>query len=438
MAFDVPLRDRTLVAGVRTLEGGSSLTIALADGGAVTVRRRWRPIDLLHADAVPFDEARAALVESFLEGCEQATADATEVGITLSGGMDSRCLLAAAVHLGRRVRSYHMSEPGGRADVYSRRMAASCGVPHQAYAAGPDLARQYYRRLRMLIALHEGMSFEPEIEVSWLRDQVPAGTVMLHGGYAELSKLGDLRRFHLTARLARTPAAALAAALWPRWEGPFGIRLRAFAPAVATELRRLARASFDDRIAELVDGGARDAAEVVQLCYLHEQVKVEKYSGHMWNDRLPTRFPFSHPRYVDVLLRVPARERVQQAFQIHLLRQLRPDLYAVPDANTGVRVDAPRALQFVVRAITKIRRDVLRSRAVHEHADVSGWLGGVTPPIADVLSSGTDPAWYDAGGLARVVADAHRDRRVGEAFQSLLVLELWREYLGLRAPLACA
>jgi len=436
MAFDVPLRDHTLLSGMRSLEGGMRLVIDLNGRRPVEARRMWNPATALHAERVAFDDVKDELLATFLEGVAQATDGIGAVGVTLSGGMDSRCLLAAALHLGRSVRTYHMSDPGGRADRYARRMAEMYGVPHAAYAAGPELAQEYYPRLRMSVARHEGMSFEPETEVSWLRDQVPAASVMLHGGYAELSKLGDLRRFYLTDRIRRAPVASLADLLWPRWQTTFDIRLRAFAPELRDDLRERARVAFERRIADIAVADKRlTAEEIVQICYLHEQVKVEKFSGHMWNQRVATRFPFSYPRYVDLLLRVRPEDRIRQTFQIHMLHALAPRLYRVPDANTGVRVDAPRALQLFVRAVTKIRRDVLRSRTVGEHADVRGWMGTVTPPPADVLLHDLDDRLYDPAGVKQLVAEAGRSWRIGEAFQALLILELWRESVGLRERL---
>jgi hypothetical protein len=118
-----------------------------------------------------------------------------------------------------------------------------------------------------------------------------------------------------------------------------------------------------------------------------------------------------------------------------MLHELAPRLYRVPDANTGVRVDAPRALQLFVRAVSKIRRDVLRSRTVGEHADVRGWMGTVTPPPADVLLHDLDDRLYDPAGVKQLVAEAGRSWRIGEAFQALLILELWRESVGLRERL---
>jgi asparagine synthase (glutamine-hydrolysing) len=400
------------------------------------VERTWRAEDAVSADPLPFADAKDALLAAFLEGCARATADADDVAITLSGGMDSRCLLAAALTLGKPVRSVHMSDPGGRADVYARRMAAACGVPHQAYAPSPALAREYYTRLARLVARHEGMVLEPETEVSWLRDQMAPDAVMLHGGYAELSKLGDLRRFHLTAGLLRTDGPALVDALWARFAGPLERRLRVFVPAVAAELRERARASFAARVEEIA--GRRpglDAASIVQVVFLEEQVKVEKYSGHMWNARVRTRFPFSYPRYVDQVLRVPPGDRRQQTFQMHLLRRLQPVLYRVPDANTGVRVDAPAALRFAVRVLSKIRRDLLGSRRVQEHADVRGWIGMVVPPLGEALARDLDLTLYDRPALERVVADIARSHHAGETLQALVLFEAWRAYLGLRAPL---
>jgi hypothetical protein len=292
---------------------------------------------------------------------------------------------------------------------------------------------QYYDRLRDLVRIHEGMSLEPEAEVSWLRDQVPTSLVVLHGGYAELSKLGDLRRFHVTPAVMHADREALADVLWPRWERTFRIRLRAFAADLRAELAASARRSFARKLAGIAAGdGALTNDEIVQVCYLEEQVKVEKFSGCMWNARVPTRFPFSHPRYVDLLLRVRTADRLRQRFQVYLLERTRPELSRVPDANTGTRADAPAAITLLVRAAAKLRKELFRNRSLREHSDVLDSLGALAPPLDRVMLRDVDERLYDRAGLAELVAESVRSRRVGEAFQSILLLELWREYMGLR------
>ena len=245
-----------------------------------------------------------------------------------------------------------------------------------------------------------------------------------------------MRRFYVNARLLRGDAGALGEMLWARWERTFAIRLQAFAKDLRPELMTRARTSFLREIAAIAESnGGLTNDEIVQVCYLQEQVKIEKQSGAMWNQRVPTRFPFSYPRYVDLLLRVRTPDRLQQTFQIYLLQQTRPELYRMPDANTGTRADASKLLTFVVRAATKVRQELFGNRKLREHADLTGWMQHVDPPLAEVLLRDVDETIYDREGLSRLATEARRNRRVGEAFQSIVLFELWREYMGFRGSL---
>src|SRR5262249_40881945 len=125
----------------------------------------------------------------------------------------------------------------------------------------------------------------------------------------------------------------------------------------------------------------------------------------------------------------------QQTFQIYFLERTRAELARVPDANTGARVDAHPVVIFAVRALAKVRKELLGSKKLHEHADIMSSLGTLEPSLEQLLLGDLDDRLYDRAGLTALIGEAVRQRRVGEAFQAILLLELWRAHVGLRHPL---
>ncbi|WP_367154493.1 hypothetical protein [Methylomonas sp. HYX-M1] len=73
LAYNVPLGDKTLHAGVRTLLGGSCLQIVL-DSLSLRKQTIWEPAMQLHDANIPLLEVQDQLTNLLLEGYEIATA----------------------------------------------------------------------------------------------------------------------------------------------------------------------------------------------------------------------------------------------------------------------------------------------------------------------------------------------------------------------------
>ena len=440
LAFQVPLGNRTLLPGLSTLEGGSELDIDL-DTLEQRSRTRWDPAALLREPGVPFASVSEELRERFLEASRGATEDAEVAAVTLSGGMDTRCLLAAVLHLGRPAVAYHVGVPGSRAERYSRRIARACGVPLHAFLLDQGFAPHYHRMLRRIVSATDGMKLLPQPEMLWLRDQVDTPAVVLHGAFGELAKLRVLRDFRLDEELLGAGRAQLPELLWKRFVGSFGSNLRILSPDLRGLLAEAAPAALRAAL-ESLDPDL-DVPTTLQVLYFREFVKSARYGHQIWNERVPTRFPFLDPDFVDVLLRVRTEDRLEQAFQHDFLHHVAPELERVPDENTGVRSAAPKLWNGVVRLTDLMRVAFLGSRVAANHGDLMGWLEHMEPSLEAVLSEAAEDPWYDRNALVGMVAALRqawasggprralllrRARRDAQALQTFLMLQLARRY----------
>ena len=120
----------TGIQGIQQVEPGTMVTRS-ADGS--TEVRRWTP---LFFDRAPDgqDVGLAELENALLESVSRQLVADVEVGIFLSGGVDSSLLAALAVESGARPRAFTVSFQGhGDYDESDRaaRLAQSLGIPHQ-------------------------------------------------------------------------------------------------------------------------------------------------------------------------------------------------------------------------------------------------------------------------------------------------------------------
>ena len=450
LAFNVPFGSRTLVADVGRLAPGTRLAVDLA-GGAAREERRWSPERVMASEQVPYESLREALVARFLEGFDRCIAGEARVGITLSGGIDSRCLLAAGLDRGAQLAAFNASIPGSRSGRYAAQMAARFDVPYEAHPVGPEFAESYPARLREVMAVTEGMTFASEVEARWLSQHVSGPTVMLHGAFGEVSKLFKMLQWRVDGAVLGATRANLADVVWRRFDPMFRANLALFSPEIRAATERHAREELGSRI-DAIDP-AFTPAMVMLVLYVEEFVsKITPSSAKVWNQSLPTRFPFAYPPFVDTLLRVRSEDKMQQRFQMDLLKGLSPELFRFPDANTGTRVDAPVWLSRLLDLSDKARRVLFASQTTLDHSDRPTWFTRMRPSAEELLLSDDarqvfDPAAVEraiahvvgregAPGFGPVAAIRHRIARVRTAvgLEKALLFQLFREHAGLGAP----
>lgn len=419
-AFHMPLDQRTLWRGVAGFPAGCEIVVDL-DTLEQTIKRLWDPVELLrHAD-ISFESVKDELAELFLQGFEQAVAGTDDIAITLSGGADSRCLLAASVRARCNTITYATGVSGSRAVDYARQMAELCGVEHHSYPLDDGFVQKLPTLMRHTTLLAEGMSFSSEVEAAWLRDNVTSGKVLLHGGFAELFKIGKMHGFRYEQAMARLSGRAVSQSLWQRVERSYALRRQGLRADYFERLGEQARQHLEEKVARY--SRDLDAAGVLQMLYIEEFLgKVARCSRIMWNQRIPLMFPFAYPPLVDLILRVKTRDKIANHFGAHLLSRISPKLARFPDSNTGVRIGASRAHRELVHVADWTKRKLFKSKVSADHQDFASWLSRMQPGI-EVAFSGLQSRTqaFDMEQVERLASRC----RAGDDFSAHTIRLLW-------------
>jgi len=425
-AFNVALDQSTPLKGTTAFAAGSEVTLNL-DTLDLRSRKLWDPAILLRNAATPLDSVLDRLIDLFLEGVAITVSGQDSVAVTLSGGVDSRCLLAASLATGKKTVTYSTGVPGSRAERYAKHMAGICGVPHHSYpldsefvARMPDLLRDTVRRM-------DGMSYSSEVEASWLRDHMGDEPVLLHGAFAELYKIGKMHGFHYGKDDARRSRADLAAHLWERFSKRHEMRRAGFSRHMQESIGDVARERLNARIGQLCSGLSN--AAVLQMLYLDTFLgKVAKFSRHVWSARVPTHFPFAYPPLVDLILQVRPQDKVENRFAAKLLKRLSPKLARFPDSNTGAPIGASRIRRHAIHAVDWAKSRILGRKTRADHQDFADWLARTHPTIeARLASIQADGPFYDLGQVDRLAASCRSgDDLAARTLQFLWAWGLWR------------
>ena len=420
LAFNVPFGERTTSSKVTSFSGSAEVTIDL-DTLAIRSRKLWNPVHLLaHAD-LRFDQVKDELVDLFLEGVRLATAGHETASVTLSGGADSRCLLAGSLHIGKVTFTYSTGVPGSRALSYARRMADLCGVHASIRPLDESFVAGFGSLMQECSNTQQGMSFSSELEAMWLRQGVAPDGVLLHGGFAELYKIGKMHNYHFDSKLKGMRGDAVCEHLWQRFAKRYEQRKQCFGPAYRAALGHQSREHLADKVrhyqAEL------DTPGVLQMVYIDEFLgKVVKSSWQMWRQRIPTVFPFAYPPLVDLILRVRSSDKVGNDFVVHLLKRTNQRLARFPDSNTGVRIGASWARREAVHVIDYAAKRLFAPKRAFDHQDFSHWLSSMPVNLDDLFDGlQAENSGFDMSHVRRLI----RDCRAGNDMASRTLHILW-------------
>ncbi|HKZ05062.1 MAG TPA: asparagine synthase-related protein [Methylomirabilota bacterium] len=356
LVFQTILTEGTFVEGVRTLPPGAALS---SEDGRTRVQRYWQ---LRYAEDDGASEAEhAEALAAALRGAIRRGADgASGTAVLLSGGLDSRALVAVtrpslAITLG----DWENAEFG-----VARAIAHQRGLP-QIFVRR---ARDFYASLVDLgPALGDGAYRFDNAHFAALRGALPAHVTDLLTGYGfDLLLKGETvpaRRLHLgawplnrhvvrplEAGISRTALTevALEATGHSLWAHP-DMR-RVLAPA--------ARAAFEEDVravvGDLLERARNHAPSPAQRCeYLRMHMMATRFPAflnvlsirHFYRDRAVAL----DNEIVDQHLRIPPRLRLDARVYKRALGRLDPQLLRIRDANTGFAPDTHYLIEHLGR-----------------------------------------------------------------------------------------
>lgn len=307
VAIGYPLAGRTPYAGVSMLLAGEVLE-ASASGVATTQYWRWQ--DVRRSDADVATLTRKAF-DAFLSGVRLRIGSDQTTTAFLSGGLDSRCVVAALRSSGVEVHTFNFSRPGTQDREFGARLARAAGTVHEEHTVpNPDDPRwsQMIADARASSTATIKSRVEHPQQV-WSGDggSVGLGHVYMRPASVERSLAGDVggvAEAYLAAERATLPMRLLQPAIAPHMSG-------ALKTGVVEELERLA--SY-----ELSQSFWLFLMENDQRRHLFQHF--EDIDQH----RTELQLPFFDFDFLAVIASVPIEARLYHAFYVAWLREF-PD-----------------------------------------------------------------------------------------------------------------
>lgn len=318
--------DETLHRDVRRVPAGSILE---ARGGEVTITRHDALPPALADDSGTDEDAMAALLEALAELPERPL-------VALTAGLDSRVILAALLHLGRRPVLW-TAGPRDSTDVRAaERLAWETGLDHHvaelrpadyvdlaadivhrtggAYPAGDWHSRLFFRGAAADDCPVVLKGAGGELARSFYADAGPAARLAEHGP-AALARL----RLELMVRRGRARYRRLPAFLDPARGGDDGRGL-------------------PERLAALCAGPARPL-DRLDHAYVHQRLRHFVGMGVVLSAaELPVAAPFLDARWVLAAARLPRARKLGSAWHRSAIARFAPALLPAPHRRAGAVV----------------------------------------------------------------------------------------------------
>lgn len=316
VALGKPLADRTPYAGISLLKSAEIVQIT-AKGISRSCYWRWDEIKTENES----EQSRLATVyDRFQAAVKRRNRDDRATAAYLSGGLDSRCVVATLCDSGARVGTVNFASPGTQDYSCGNDFAERIGSIHQSI---PELRRESVPDFSALMASaltefnHDELAKErrerPRLVWSGEGGSVLLGHVYVSESLVELMRAGKLDR----AIEAYVETEHL------------DIPIKLFRPRILRKVRDVVRQGIHEELDQL---HAEDAGRNFYLFLVHNDQR-RKLMGHFENidlHRLEFQLPFFDATFFESIVATPLQWCHRHKFYIKWLSHFPPAVTAVP------------------------------------------------------------------------------------------------------------
>ncbi|MEA3410021.1 MAG: asparagine synthase-related protein [Pseudomonadota bacterium] len=343
LTFGFVLDRKTLFRDVYTLPPASCL---VCENGKTSISTYWR-LDQIEPRS-GYDENRLdELAHTFRGAVRRAIPPGETTSIGLTGGLDSRVILAAATADRLRVSTY----TGGfhdSTDVKLAKMLADLtDTKHVFRSIGPEHLAEW---LEPMVRLQGGI-------VATLHSH-PCNTLFAKKvDQARIQGIGGeyVRGFWIPGRYQGSAASGKANQfLFDRMVG--SARKNYLNDIWRPEYAEMGISRSRERLTRLVDSYAcpDDPVARIHYVYLHERCrKILNKAVIISRNRMGVYLPYLDFEWIRVVSEIPMGERISNTIQIDLIRRLAPELLDVPYSKDLLPLSTP---DWKRRLVTQYRR----------------------------------------------------------------------------------
>ncbi|MDG5762057.1 asparagine synthase-related protein [Natronococcus sp. A-GB1] len=431
LAFRCTFGVKTPLESVEKLEPGTITSIAV-DDGSIRTEQYWQP--RYRPSNESFEWFVKEFADRFQTVIDEWTQPDKEYGVLLSGGRDSRLILAALDD----ATAFHMNDWLNREARIALRVAFEAGAEFELLERGPEYRIAALERNRWADSFNGWFSqpytsgFDSQItsQVDGLLSGLYSDS--LFSGYSVPSptlSLGPLGSITMPIERSIETIDDYIDLLLERAHNEL---------EMPTDLRTILESNIyrdGDRIVH--HGVTYDSLETLVYygsCYPLSNDDDMRFHGDL-RRRLPYRSPFLDNRLLELSLSMPPRYRLRRDLIGQSVAHLDPDLAAIPHAGTGVALSRPFPVTYASEhALEFWSKHVLNWTPPEPYLTDGPWLNDAEllrsfEFVTDVLGEHGPLADAFPGPEAAAIRALFREHcqgadRIGELYTLLTVLTM--------------
>jgi asparagine synthase (glutamine-hydrolysing) len=304
----------------------------------LAVDRYWTLAEWATHDELPEREWLRRIDEAFGRAVERRTIGTNHLGISLSGGLDARSVLAAIDHDRVRMQSVSLGVDGSLDHRSAAKMAGLVGCRHHRFVLGDRFLSQFDAHLRTMVNLTDGHYLDQCIVLPTLPlFRALEIKVLLRGHAGELMHMDKAYNFSLDAAAWAIQSESdlqnwllrhLSAYMLDNVSGSL------LCEASRQEIESLANESLLGCLDE--SAGVERQMQRIWHLFVSQRVRRETAASlAMFGSVVETRVPFLDAELTPLLMAAPPELKVGDRIQSYILARRRPEFMRVTNANTG-------------------------------------------------------------------------------------------------------
>ena len=358
--FGFTLGSKTLFDNIHLLPPGSVLTYDMSKH-EITIDNYFR-LDSLFCENGTWDSRidLNTVADSFVKGVQERMGDDTQKGISLSGGLDSRAILAAMQEKAGGIASYTLGLKGCHDEKLSDQMAKVSGTVHTMLELGVAYLGDFKTMAETLIYFSDGLYHPHEstekLALDYFKDAGLAYVFRGHGGEIAKASLAYPIQVDANIRSVKGMDGVL------EYIGD-----RANLVARELDISSIFKKSFHDEIKDGWKKSLEDTASGIEkdlapedVCiyfYIQEWIRRQVVSSlAIFRSQVEIRLPYLDEFFLEQLLKLPVEQRYTGEVQKKVVEMCMPKLTKIPDSNTGAPLDAGKLRLFVTDKFNSVMR----------------------------------------------------------------------------------
>jgi len=310
VALGAPLGERTPYAGISLLKSAEIVRITDEEISR-SCYWRWDEIEIAN-DSEP--DCLARVYDRFQAATRRRIRNDRSTAAYLSGGLDSRCVVAALCDEEVRTRTVNFARPGTQDYYFGNDFAEAIGSNHRSIPKERgDRTPDYSLLMARALEADEATAERPRLVWSGEGGSVLLGHVHLNESIVELMRAGQTDRA-IEAYVEREQ---------------IDVPLKLFRPQVVENIRDVVAQGIRDELNEL---HAADAGRNFYL-FLMRNDQRRKLASHFENldlHRLEFQLPFFDGAFLESVIATPLDWSLRHKFYLKWLSHFPPPVTAVP------------------------------------------------------------------------------------------------------------